>query len=657
MSKSKLFDDFVSGFSTDNSRGASARRVVDDRDATRAATLENEQDLIKSLLDSLEIDDSIRRMLTINMSTSAVSRERTAPSYQDKLRALWDFWKFLEIINFHGGPFSFSECHRDAVTWKFRPTAKLRQLVLDPRGHLKSTLFCVGYTLWRIYQNPNWRGFVGTESLKLSKAFIREVEDYLVDDFNAEHVWNDRPHFEGNLIPAMDSLGKQRRLVRDIADEFGDKLPGGADKKKVWRAEAIQVIRSRALKEPTITAGSVGQTSTGFHFDEILFDDIHTYDNCSTEAKIDKVFSFIFDLESVLDPPYVDVELATRAQAVLGENFHNFARWCISGGRQTVLGTRYDERDYYGHIIENAEVLGFEYQERNIYKNGTDTREGYLWPEKWNEELEEGTKAQFEKRYGAAGMRRYYSQYMNKIVSPEDSVFTWDKIHYVHPDNYKLCDDGWVEVYAHDHSLIAEFKPILVIDPTSTANDKSDFCAIAVGGKTDAGLFICDFWMKRETPRVWLDKMYEMMDKWQLYVANIEMVGGFKLLEYTIQQMWAGGKRRPISVNPYQPPSGANAEGKLQRIELILGPLVFNGLLHLPLHASRDLELKKQFMFFGKGTSKDDGLDVLTILDELAPKGMVRPSRQVVQFISRLPFGGVEMDDPTRPYGGVSYAA
>jgi hypothetical protein len=644
---------------TDAVVSVSANKFV--RDTTRAAVLADERRLVEGLLETVELDDDIRAMLSINLSTSAAARTREIPTYTDKLQALWDYWKFIEIINFHGGPLSFSECHRDGVAWKYRSGAKLRQMVLEPRGHLKSTLHCVGYTLWRMYQNPNWRGFVGTESLKLSKAFIREVEDYLVDDFNIEHVWNDRPHFTGPMIPSMDSMGKQRRqLVRDLADEFGDQLPGGADKKKVWRAEAIQVIRTRSYKEPTITAGSVGQASTGFHFDEVIFDDVHTYDNSSSEEKINKVFAFIFDIESVLDPPYVDIELTTRLQATLGADFNKAARWCISGGRQTVLGTRYDDLDFYGHILEHYDALGYEVRQRNIYANGTDNEDGYLWPEKWNETLEEQTKAQFEKRYGATGLRRFYSQYLNRIVSPENSVFEWDKINYIHPDNYKLCDDGWVEVYAHDHTIIAEFKPILVIDPTATATTTSDFCAIAVGGRTPTGLWVCDFWMKKETPRVWLDKMYELINKWNLFVANIEMVGGFKVLEHTIQQMWVldREKYRPISVKSYSPPMGANAESKAQRIEVTLSPLVFNGMLNLPLAASRNQDLKKQFMFFGKGTTKDDGPDVLAILEELAVSS--KRNRSVItplQHSNVLPFGGVRMDEPERIYGGVTYAA
>lgn len=655
-----ILDDYINKNKLQDSSLSTDEPTKYSVDNKRAAVLAEESRLVQELMNLDSLDENVKEMLSVNLSTSAVSKERPIPSYRDKVEALWNYWKFLDLINFHGGPAAFSECHREVTGWKFRPEAKLRQLVLEPRGHLKSTLMCVGYTLWRIYQNPNIRIFVGTEGLKLSKAFIREVEDYLVNDFNVEHIWNNRPHFKGPLIPAMDSLGKQRRLVKDVADEFGEKMPGGSDRKKVWRAEALQVIRPRAMKEPTITAGSVGQQNTGFHFDEVIFDDVHNYENTSTEAKIDKVYSFIFDIESVLDPPYMDIEMATAFKSVLDTQFNKAARWCISGGRQTVLGTRWDEQDYYGYILENKDALGFEAWQRSLYKNGIDKEDGYLWPEKWNETLEEQTRAQLEKRHGAAGLRRYYTQYHNKIVSPEDSVFEWDKIKYLHPDSYKLCEDGWVEVYSHAHELIAEFKPSLILDPTSTGNTTSDFCAMAVGGKVQDGtIYVCDWWMKRETPRVWLDKMWELLDKWNLFVVYVEMVGGFKVLEYTITQQFLNDRsKRPISIKPWPSNTGANAIAKEQRIETTLAPLVYNEMVHLPLHCSRDQELRKQFMFFGKGTTKDDGLDVLTAMYEITiaqvRKQRHQPKSPTFRNNVVSMFGGIEYaSDGT--YGGVAY--
>ena len=600
-------------------------------DKKRSAILETELSLMDELLDGLEIPERTRNLLSHNVSTSAINHERPAPSRAEKIQALFDFWKFLELINFHGGPLAFSECHRELVAWKFRPNASFRSLVLMPRGHLKSTLLSVAYSLWRIYQNPNVRLFVGCESLKLSKAFIREVEAYLVDDWNKKHIWNNRPHFPGQLIPDMDSLGKQRRsLVRDISSEFGDEFATGDKantKKKVWRAEAIQVVRTRNLKEPTLTAGSVGQTSTGFHFDEIIFDDVHTFDNCSSETKIQKVFSWIYDIESVLDDPYVDMELLRIFRELSEIHFNKLRRWAISGGRMSAIGTRYDDLDYYGHVIENAEELHFEVYQKNIYANGLNSDDGYLWPEKWNEEVEKYKRAQFERAFGASGLARFYSQYYNRIEDFEDAVLDWNKVIFLQPNQIRLDDDGFVSIFNYDHTVMGRFKPRLIVDPTSTASKKSDFCAMVVGGKIEDKLIAVDFWMKRVKPEVWLGKMYELIDKWNLHEAVLEMVGGFKILETTIKQMWLinPDKYRPISIKSYNPPTNMG-EGKVQRIETVLSPVISNELLYLPLHASRSEELSKQFRFFGRDTAKDDGVDVLAILYEKALQ--IRDSRR-----------------------------
>lgn len=592
------------------------------RDKVRSAEATEQMEVVKMLLEQCDVPDEIKRSLTINASTLDVQRH--VPTREEKIRALWDFWTFIDIINFHGGSLAFSDCHRETVEWRHRPDAKFRQLILEARGMLKSTLYCVAYVLWRIYQNPNIRMFVGTESLKLSKSFIREIESYLTDEFLQENVWNSRPHVDGPLIPTMDSLGKSRRsLIRDISAEFGDEFATGAaaaSQKKVWRAEAIQVVRSRALKEPTVVAGSVGQTATGMHFDEIVFDDIHTFKNCSSAAQIEKVYSWIYDMESVLDPPTADVELVNRFYSVMPNTFANVGRWAISGGRVTVLGTRYDEEDYYGHILRNKEALGFEVHERNIYANGVDNSDGYRWPEKWNEELETRTLAQFQTRLGSAGVARFYSQYLGKIVNEETQILKWDNVQWIRPGSVVL--DGpnrFVRIFNTDGTVQAEFRPRMCIDPTSTDSKTSDFCAIAVGGVYEGKFYIIDFWMKQTKVGTWLAKMWEFVYKWNLFDAVIEMVGGFKVLEFTIQEMIRNNpdKYRPISIHSYNPPTNSS-EGKHVRIEATLSPLLDNGMLYMPMSVSQNSDLRTQFQFFGKATTKDDGPDVISILYENA---------------------------------------
>ena len=631
-------------------------------DEARAEDVKKTRDLVNDLLDGMKIDDFISSMLTVNTSTMvAQSWERPTPTREDKIKALWDYWKFVDLIDFHGGALAFGDCHMETTKWAFREDGSFRQLIMEARGMLKSTIFSVGRNLWRIYQNPNIRCFVGTESLKLSKAFIKEVEEHLTNDWNQENVWNSRPHFDGPLIPTMDSLGKQRRnLIRDVSSEFGENVSTSGDrtKKKLWRAEALQVVRTRNLKEPTLTAGSVGQVSTGFHFDDVTFDDVVSFDNTRNPAAIDKVFSWIYDVESLLDPPYIDVELLLAFHKAAPNHVDKLRRWTVSGGRQCVIGTRYAEEDYYGHIIDNADKLHYDVHIKNIYANGINETDGYRWPEKWNKELEEATRAKFERKYGSTGLSRYYSQYHNKIVTFEESILNWDNIQWLQVNDYKLCEDGWVEVYDRTHVKIAEFKPRLVLDPASTANLRSDFTAIAVGGVYKEHFYVCDFWMGRKPVSFWLDKMYEMAKKWNLVSVTIEMVAGFKVLLTTIRNMPLVDSEKYflLSVKDYAP---TNADiSKRQRIETVLSPVLDNGMIHMPFHVSNNQELRKQFQFFGSDNVKDDGVDVLAILKELSYNRMVRPKDSDQQYVHdnvvHAEFGGINYE--SSGYGGINYA-
>ena len=100
--------------------------------------------------------------------------KRVQESSDLSVRALTDMKAFAELIKFHGGWGSFGECHSELVDFVTTPQvntnaqqklafqgdeaeAHLRRLILMPRGHLKSTIGTILYTLWRIYRNPNIR--------------------------------------------------------------------------------------------------------------------------------------------------------------------------------------------------------------------------------------------------------------------------------------------------------------------------------------------------------------------------------------------------------------------------------------------------------------------------------------------------------------------
>lgn len=540
--------------------------------------------------------------------------KKTPPSQQRKVEALYSYWAFIDLISFHGGASNFYDCHREMVEWACSPKSSIKQLVLEARGMLKSTCLGVGYALWRIYQNPNIRIFYGSSVLELSTAFIREIKEYLEDPWLIAHVWNSRPHFDGPLIPEMEATKRGSRVLLDFEEDNS----GGSTRaagKKVWRGQAVQVLRPRKIKEPTITAGSVGQVPTGFHFDELILDDVVTYKNCKTPELLRTVFSWINDLVSVLDDPYLDSELLEAYNQRVPHFVRLMAPWAING-RQRVIGTRYSKHDYYGFILDNLEELGFSAHVRNIYVNNINSDDGYRWPEKWNEKVEQAKKAALIRQKGSEGKVRFYSQYLNQILVPEDISLNWEKIKWYNPGLQTLEDDGFVVVRNTSGEVVAEVKPRIFVDPSSGG----DYTSIAVAGRDSSTkhLYILDYWQKSCRSDVWMPKMFEMGRKWgTIKVASIEMVGGFAELMTTLQTVYFPKDENYVMlVEKYIP---ANNMNKRQRIEDTLGVLMHNEMVHAPFWISSYQDLQEQFEYLGSASVRDDGPDVWNQAAERAP--------------------------------------
>jgi len=544
------------------------------------------------------------------------------PSFEKRKKALTDFWEFVDLIGFHGGKGQFSKCHKDLMSWALDGERASRRLVLMPRGHYKSTLLAVGRTLWRIYQNPNIRIFVGSADFGLSKSIIREIKTYLEDEELQEKVWNNRPHKKGRLVPLMDKLGKQRRNVQDTE---------ASDKKVVWRADAIQVVRDDILKEPTVVAGSVGATATGFHYDEIIFDDIVTFDNIDTEPKRDKLFRWVHDMESVLDTRQFDEELYQRYEDIAHSNFlkGKFKENCYLGDTVIVVGTRYDPEDYYQHIIDNQNALGFEVYERNIYVNGSDNTDGYIFPEKFNENLENRLRASMSER-------RFASQYLNRIITPGTQVLSWESIKFIHPGSIICNQPNTASIRGFGEEK--EVRLRAVVDPSATSQVYSDFTCIVVGGlDNENNFFVVDMYLGKDPFSVWLERMYELLDKWNLSAVTVESVGFQKQIIWSIKDQFKN--KRPITVREWTPEA---REDKHSRIEATLQPLVENGKFYMSQHLSRIKGLSDQFNLFGRPSVKDDAPDACSILKRVSvpPNSVVRPFNPTKQRAFNARYGG-----------------
>lgn len=397
-----------------------------------------------------------------------------------QVRALRDMKAFAELIMFHGGWENFGECHQELADFIATPQASkeaqwklqaegdeqgafLRRLVLMPRGHLKSTIGTVLYVLWRIYRNPNIRILVACNLQSLAFAFIRELRSYF-ENTKLDVVWNQRPHIDGALLPQLQKKSRDRNFSVETEAE---------DRKVIWNNTALQVVRRDNVyfKEPTVFATSVGTTVTGQHYDLVILDDLIDFKNIESEVKKLATEEWIADIESVLNPPEVTT-IEGKDGYVLSE---------ILGGEIVISGTRYAVDDYYAQVLEKADELGYQTHVRNVYKNGADASEGYLWHEKYTDRLVASLKARLSPR-------RFSSQYLNTVYEKDTNLFNTSAIT-VLPDSNVFTNAGRL-CAKHPNGRIELVAPVIAIDPAFTTSKTSDDCAILLGFKFSDGMVV-----------------------------------------------------------------------------------------------------------------------------------------------------------------------
>lgn len=515
-----------------------------------------------------------------------------------KVKALHDIWTFADLINFHGGREKFSNVHFEMSDFLTRPQTQKevldkwrRRLMIVSRGHLKSTLLIL-YVLWRVYRNPNIRILMATNLKRLARSFVRELRQYFEDDELQRLVWNQRPHIEGNLVPALDAAGRRKRGQRRDYEE--DDETNAVDKKIIWNAEALQVIRPGKFKEPTILATSVGTTVTGDHYDLIILDDIVDFKNSDTPGKREKIFDWAQDLESVLDPLHEEVFTKGRTKFVdhVGEEV-------------VQAGTRYFGGDYYDSVLANENDIEFVSFIRNVYKNGLDDTDGFVYPEKFNSRVVK----LLQKRLTT---RRFAAQYLNTIVADGDQVFDWEKIKWLSPTAVEVKDRR-VKIRREGEKAPIEVRPVLALDPAVSLSNSADFTAIAVGGyDDDRNFYLFDLVVGRFQPHDTIKHIFELADKWQINSIHVDVKGLGATFPFVIKQAYQRDKRRPLTVIEYKP-----LGDKHERIRDMLEPY-FSAEQFYALTPLRQIQEFKTEVELFTLAAHDDALDVIAIVAEVA---------------------------------------
>lgn len=180
--------------------------------------------------------------------------------------------------------------HNDLADFLEHPVDK--KLILIPRGHLKSSLITVVWTIQQVLKNPNIRILITNAVWDTARLFLREISGLLTD----------------------------KSLLSELFGKFD-----GPKSKFTQDEITISQRTIGTIKEATITTAGIERALTGGHYDIIIHDDLVEENNINTKEQINKVIRYYQNSLDLIDP----------------------------GGQILVVGTRWAMGDLYGHLIEN----------------------------------------------------------------------------------------------------------------------------------------------------------------------------------------------------------------------------------------------------------------------------------------------------------------
>ena len=351
----------------------------------------------------------------------------------------------------------YGDIHKEVFSWLGDPSANERQLLLLPRGHLKSHCIAV-YCAWKITFEP-WTTIVYLASQDdLAKAQLHAIKQMMTSDIYR------------TLWPEMFT---ERKVSASGKTERG-----------AWSAYAFDVDhpmrKEKGIRDHTMIIKTVSSNVAGLHCDGICFDDVVVPQFADTELGRDNLNKALGYFSSVLNP----------------------------GGWIKAVGTRYHPEDAYQRMIDSkvpvwsdekqdfaGEKNAWELMERVVEDSPDRSGLGmYLWPRtespmepgKWYgfdpKELAK-IKADYVAHQGAV---HFFAQYYN---DPND-VGTQR----VGREKFQYYDKKFIEV--RQDKVFFKGKKLNVfaaMDVAWSTSDWSDYTAIAVVGiDSDGYIYILD---------------------------------------------------------------------------------------------------------------------------------------------------------------------
>lgn len=379
--------------------------------------------------------------------------------------------------------------------WNYKPIntmkefvalpGKRRRLILDSRGHLKTTINCQAHSIQWLLNYPDVAIHIIQSNLDKACMIVNEIRD----------------HFRYN--PKLRQLFPELCPQKSIND-FG--------KVGEFNIRALYDVTSMR-KEPSILSGSIDKGTAGLHFDVMKFSDIVDPNNCFGD-QLEKVSKSFYMAENLLVAPsyWIDVE-----------------------------GTRYNFGDVYGKLIETYEQAKKDKREpeyltyvRACFERDTGTDAPQYLPE---EQILPFKKDDAGKRI-PVWPERFTLQKLEEMERTDPTIFSSQQLNFpiggldgqilfpVDPkENYPalISRENFKQNVRISHYEIS-------VDTAETIGGRSDYTAMSVGAWSKSGrLFIVDILHGKFLPDQIITNLFFLYKKWS--VSRISPITAIKIEE------------------------------------------------------------------------------------------------------------------------------
>jgi hypothetical protein len=408
--------------------------------------------------------------------------------------------------------------HEELIQWWQRQDAKQNQLVLLPRGHMKSKL--VAYrTAWWITKYPETTILYVSATADLAEKQLYAIKN-IIDSPIYRRYWSEMINPEEGK--------RERWAVAEIAVDHPKRKEEG-------------------VRDATVKAVGLTSNTTGFHADIVVLDDIVVPGNAYSDEGREKVASAYSQLASIENP----------------------------GAYEWVVGTRYHPRDIYDTMVnmketlydEDDELLSeepvYELFQRVVEKDGE-----FLWAK---QKRSDGKSFGFDAKELARIKAKYidttqfYAQYYNDPNTSETSRINSDNFQYYDRAVLTNKEGDW---FIRDRKL----NVYAAIDFAFSLRKQADSTALVViGVDSQSNYYVLDI-DRFKTERIvdYYDHILKAWEKWGFRKLRAETTVAQQTIVKELKDSYLRPNGIPLSIDEFRPTR--HLGDKATRVGSILEP-------------------------------------------------------------------------------------